>query len=187
VKQESRLLDRRLEALLGRPGALASTPTGDPLPEGAQPYVSAAKELLGRYAIDIRVKQRVFHVKQESRPLDRWLEALLGRHGRLATTATGDPLAEGAHSYVSAAKELLRPIRDRHPAHVKQRVFHVKQESRLLGRGLEALLGRPGALAPTPTGDPLHEGAHSYVSAAGELLGRYAVNVPPTSNSECFT
>jgi chromosome partitioning protein len=61
-------------------------------------------------------------------------------------------------------------------------------------RVLNSVIPRNIRLAEAPSfGKPIIQydvsslGAQSYVSAAKELLGRYSINIPPTSTSECFT
>jgi chromosome partitioning protein len=61
-------------------------------------------------------------------------------------------------------------------------------------RVLNSVIPRNIRLAEAPSfGKPIIQydvgslGAQSYVSAAKELLGRYSVNIPPTTTSECFT
>ena len=158
--------------------------------------ISAPEELFGRanelLSADTRSTSRPRQTASVSRETARSASRSMARsasQSRWRASVHGDrePLTRRRPIICQRCGGTPRPIRDRHPTHVKQRVFHVKQEGRLLDRWLEVLLGRPGALASTGTGDPLPEGPQSYVSAAEELLGRYAGNVPPTSNSECFT
>lgn len=61
-------------------------------------------------------------------------------------------------------------------------------------RVLNSVIPRNIRLAEAPSfGKPIIQydvgslGAQSYVNAAKELLSRYSVTLPPTSNSECFT